>query len=66
MYDVSLNELENFKRYLHGKNIQARQRSIYERVRSIILNTEPQKIVGEWDPTSPEIIDIKKLFLDEN
>ncbi len=64
MYDVALNELENFKRYLHGKKLDERQSSIFLRIKSIVLNSQPSKLKGHWDPTSPEIFDMEKLFAD--
>lgn len=64
MYDVALNELENFKRYLHKKKLDERQISVYQRIRSIVQNSESIELEGHWDPTSPEIFNMKKLFAD--
>ena len=64
MFDVALNELENFKRYLHGKKLDKRQTSVFRRIRSIVLKSESIELDGHWDPTSPEIFNTEKLFAD--
>lgn len=67
--DAMITEIENFRRYIHGKELTERQKH-----HAILLNSLAEgtlngtllknKPVGKWDPTSSEIIDLDKVFLD--
>lgn len=63
--DVAINELENFKRYLHGKSLNERQQYQNKLITSIV-NSKPATtdvVVNEsWDPTSAEVLDFNELL----
>lgn len=61
--DTVENEIENFRRYLHGKELSSR----VKRHARITLNgfsnfISPAESEDEWNPTSAEVVDFDELF----
>lgn len=65
--DSAMNEMENFTRYLHGKDLNERQKFQRRLLSHIVEGKEKGDLefIGEldWDPTSSEIIDFNKYII---
>ena len=67
--DAMITEIENFRRYIHGKDLTKRQKHHAILIYALAENTLNRtlinlKPVGVWDPTSSEIVDLDKVFID--
>ncbi|QTN39399.1 hypothetical protein HZ996_09690 [Cryomorphaceae bacterium] len=65
--DSAINELENFTRYLHGKDLNERQKFQRKVLSHLIEGKEKGDLEFngklDWDPTSSEIIDFNEYIV---